>query len=96
MLAHHLRRWANISPVLSYRVVFGVALNVGSVTEGGPTLTQLLFKALCRYMLRKPTIDRAMCRCSMHQSDVGQLCTRWPTLERHWGYVYYVHALPPA
>ena len=29
MLAHRLRRWPNISPVLSYRVVFGVMLNVG-------------------------------------------------------------------
>ena len=29
MLAHRLRRWPNISPVLDYRVVFGARLNVG-------------------------------------------------------------------
>ena len=29
MLPHPLRRWPNIIPVLSYRVVFGVTLNVG-------------------------------------------------------------------
>ena len=28
MLARHLRRWANVSPVLGYRVVFGATLNV--------------------------------------------------------------------
>ena len=29
MLAQSLRRWANISPVLGYNVVFGATLNVG-------------------------------------------------------------------
>ena len=29
LLAHRLRRWANISPVLGYRVVFDATLNVG-------------------------------------------------------------------
>ena len=29
MLAHRLRRWPNISPVLGYRVVLGDTLNVG-------------------------------------------------------------------
>ena len=29
MLAHRRRRWANISPVLGYRVMFGATLNVG-------------------------------------------------------------------
>ena len=29
MLAHRLRRWADISPVLRYHVVFGATLNVG-------------------------------------------------------------------
>ena len=29
LLAHRLRRWANISPVLDYRVVFDATLNVG-------------------------------------------------------------------
>ena len=29
MLAHRLLCWANISPVLGYRVVFGATLNVG-------------------------------------------------------------------
>ena len=29
MLAHRLRRWPNISPVLDYRVVFSARMNVG-------------------------------------------------------------------
>ena len=48
LLAHRLRRSANISTVLGYRVVFDATLNVGSVTDGGPTLTQLWFKASCQ------------------------------------------------
>ena len=42
VLTHRLRRSVNISPVLGYHVVFDATLNV---TDGGPTLTQLWFKA---------------------------------------------------
>ena len=41
MFAYRLRRWANISPVLGYCVVFGATLIVASFTDGGPELTQL-------------------------------------------------------
>ena len=44
LLAHRLCRWANISSALGYSVVFDTTLNVGSVTDSGPTY-QLLFKA---------------------------------------------------
>ena len=49
MFAHCLRRWPNISPVLGYRVVLAPRWMWASVTDGEPTLTQLLFKASCPY-----------------------------------------------
>ena len=67
----------------------------GSVTDWGPPLTQVWFKASCRYMLRKHTIDPEMCWCNLHYSDAGHCVRRCPTFKRHWGVVYYVHALPP-
>ena len=49
MLARHLHHWANIGPVLGYHVVFGATLNVGQHHRQRPTVTQLCFKASCRY-----------------------------------------------
>ena len=78
-LTQCLRRWANISPVLGYRVVFDATLNVGQRHRRRPTLTQLLFKASCWYYSRP---------------EVGLLTTvEWilastgdasPTFTRHW------------
>ena len=52
LLAHRLRRWANISPVLGYRVVFGATLNVGQRYRRraniNPTLVQSILPVLYR------------------------------------------------
>ena len=55
MLAHRLRRWANISPVLVYCVVSGATLNVGQrhrrQANINPALVQSIVPVLpaCRY-----------------------------------------------
>ena len=55
MLAHRLRRWANISRVLGYCVVFGATLNVGQRhrlhANINPALVQSIVPVLpaCRY-----------------------------------------------
>ena len=53
MLAHRHHRWVSISPVLGYHVVFGPTLNDCQYHrwDGGPTWTQLCFKASCWYSL---------------------------------------------
>ena len=43
LLAHRLRRWANISPVLGYHVVFVATLNVGQHHRRRANITQPLF-----------------------------------------------------
>ena len=52
MLANRLRRWANIRPVLGYRVVFGAALNVGQLhrqqADINPALVQSMVTVLYR------------------------------------------------
>ena len=67
MLAHRLRRWVNISPVLGYHVVFGATLNVGQHHRRRANINPALVQSMVsRYMLYKPTIDPAMCRCNVH------------------------------
>ena len=43
LLAHRLRRSANISPVFGYRVVFDATLNVGKRHRRRANITQSLF-----------------------------------------------------
>ena len=45
MLAHRLRRWANISLVLGYRLVFGATLNVGQRQRRRANITQALVQS---------------------------------------------------
>ena len=55
VLAHRLRRWSSISPVLGYRVEFGATLNVGQRHRRraniDPALVQSIVPVLpaCRY-----------------------------------------------
>ena len=44
MLAYRLRRWANISPVLGYGVVFDATLNVGQRYRWRPKINLALFQ----------------------------------------------------
>ena len=57
LLAHRLLRWANISSVLGYRVVFDATLNVGQRNRRrdniNPALVQIIVSVplMCRYLL---------------------------------------------
>ena len=76
MLVHSLRRLANISPVLGYRVVFGAMLNVGQHhrqrANTNPALVQNIvpIPTACRY--RQQEVARVGLK------DAG------PTFNRHW------------
>ena len=56
MLAHRLRRWANISPVLGHCVVFGATLNVGQRHRRRANINPALVQSTvplppaCRYL----------------------------------------------
>ena len=59
-----------------------------SVTDGGPTLTQLWFKTLCRYMgICYPSLSltRQCVRVTYISPMPGHCVRRWPTFKRHWG-----------
>ena len=79
MLAHRLQRWANISPVLGYVTCLAPHWMWASVTDGGPTLTQVWFKALCRYMFASPPLTRqcvgVTCISPMQGHCVYTMCT---------------------
>ena len=55
MLAHRLRRWPSISPVLGYRVVFGASVNVGQRHSRRANINSALVQSIvpvlpaCRY-----------------------------------------------
>ena len=46
MLAHSLRRWPNISPVLNYCFVLGATLNVGQRQTGRANINLALFQSI--------------------------------------------------
>ena len=79
LLVHRPRRWANISPVLGYRVAFDATLNVGQRHRWRASNNPALVKASCR---------------NYSQHEVGLLTTvEWilastgdagPTFNRHW------------
>ena len=82
MLAHRLRCWANISPVLGYCVVFGATLDVGQCHR----LRASINPALVQSIMPLP----AAYRCPQHKV---LLRTEWilastgdagPTFSRHW------------
>ena len=53
MLAHHLRRCANISPVLCYRVVFGATLNVGQRHRWRANINPALVQSIVTVLYRQ-------------------------------------------
>ena len=91
-LTHRLRRWANISPVLGYHVVFDVTLNVGHRWQANinPALVQSIVTVppICRYLLYV---------CSLWSSQQARrvrpvLVQCWPTVcgpgsELYWRWV---------
>ena len=94
LLAYHLWRWANISPVLVYRTVFDATLNVGQRHRWRDNISPALDQTMCRYMLlRKPIIDPLCVGVTCISQMPGHCVWRWPTFKRHWGVVNYVHVL---
>ena len=85
MLAHRLRRWSNISPVLGYRVVFGATLNVGQRrrrrTNIDPALVQsivpLQLLPTCMYLqhevLTRTEYWPAPATLAQHSTDIGSV-----------------------
>ena len=53
MLAHRLRRWANISPVLGYRDVFGATLNVGQRRRRRANINLALIPSIVTVLYRQ-------------------------------------------
>ena len=99
MLAHRLWRSPNINPVLGYRGSCLVSHWMwATVIDGGSTLTQLWFKALCLYSLcyTSPPLTRQYVGVTYISPMSGHFVRRWPTFKRHWGGVYFVYALLPA
>ena len=82
MLAHHLRRWPNISQVLSYRVVFGVTLNVGQRHRRPANINPALVQSIvpvppaCRYRQHE-----VLTRTELILASTGDAK---PTFNRHW------------
>ena len=95
MLAHRLRRWPNISPVLGYRVVFGAMLNVSQRHRRwaniNPALVQYSKASSWNILYSRPCVS-VTCISPMP----GYCVRRWPTFKRHWGGVCYVYSIPPA
>ena len=89
MLAHRLRRWANISTVLGYCVAFGVTQNVGQRHRRRANINPALFQSI---VLNSRQYVGVTCISPMP----GHCVRRWPTFKRHWGGVCYMHAMSPA
>ena len=82
LLAHRLRRWANISPLLGYRVVFDATLNVGQRHRRrasiNPPLVQSIVKVPPACMRPQyEVLIRNECLLAS-TGDAG------PTFNRHW------------
>ena len=88
MLAHHVRRWANISPVLGYRVLFGATLNVGQPHRWRANINPALVQSIipvppaCRYRqhdrLGRNGYWPAPTMLAQHLTNIGSVsaCTR--------------------
>ena len=71
LLAHRLRGWLNISPVLGYCVVFGATLNVGQRHRWRANINQALVQSIVLVLTRAEWIMPST-------GDAGS------TFNRHW------------
>ena len=82
MLAHRLRRWANISPVLGYPVMFGATLNVGQRHRRRANINPALVQSIvpvppaCRYCQHE-----VLTRAEWILASTGDAGS---TFNRHW------------
>ena len=90
LLAHHLRRWANISPVLGYRDVFDATLNVGQRHRRRANINPAFVQSIV--LILQPAWSRPtdLMDTSQHR-DAG------PKFNRHWVCVgLHCHTRSPA
>ena len=80
LLAHRLRRWANISPVLGYRVVFDATLNVGQRHRRRANINPALVQSIV------PVVQPVWGRPTDYGwMDTGLYCqSRSPANTRRW------------
>ena len=82
ILAHRLRRWATISRVLGYRVVFGATLNVGQHHRRPDNMNPALVQSIvpvppaCRYRQHEVLTSAEWILDSTGDAS--------PTFNRHW------------
>ena len=83
MLAHRLRRWANINPVLGYRVVFRAALHVGYRHRRRATINPILVQNIWLYYTPSMQVrhNEVLTRKNWILASTGDA---GPTLNRHW------------
>ena len=98
MLAHHLRRWVNISPVLGYRLVFGDTLNVGRWPNIYLTLGRCWLVTATSSKLEAIILDQLL--FPANTKDLYNICTasaqrlrRWFNIV-HMSVVYWVERSP--
>ena len=92
LLAHRLRRWANISPVLGYPVVFDATLNVGQRHRRRAYINPAFVQSIVRVLQpawRRPT-DYSWMDTSQHRRrwpNIGSVsaCTAWPAAQQTRG-----------
>ena len=92
LLAHRLWRWANISPVLGYRVVFDATLNVGQRHRRRASINPALVQSIvpippiCRYLLyvcglwssrQARSLRPVLLQCWPTICSAGALYRRW-------------------
>ena len=86
LLAHRLRSWANISPVLGYRVMFDATLNVGQHQRRRANITP----AFVFYLNRPKSLKNKQKTATRH---TGTLECRYPTsfsADQRWSIVNHV------
>ena len=92
MLAHRLWRWANIIPVLGYRVVFGATLNVGQPHRRGRAninicITFVQRRVQHQYCRAKPKGSN----CLLYKKSVTAFwfCrAEWINIYQEWSTIY--------
>ena len=79
LLAHRLRRWANISPVLGYRAMFDATLHVDQRHRGPANINPAFAQSIVSVL--QPAWSRPT---DYGWMDTSQHRRRWPNITRHW------------
>ena len=79
MLAHRLWPWANICPVLGYRVMFGETLNVGQHHRRRANINPALIQRIVTVLYRQHA-GTAEWTTDLDRMDTDQHRRRWPNI----------------